>query len=99
MLKRSLLTLGLMAAFAATTFAAPVKAKVISVQDKTVVVKVDGAVAAWIKKGAQIKINQKFGGKITDVKDNTVTLTSPKADQLKADDAITFDKNAAVAGC
>lgn len=99
MIKRSLLTLGLMAALASTAFAAPVKAKVVSVQNQVVVLKVDGEVAAWIKKGAQIKINKKYGAKVTEVKDGTVTVSSPKAGELKADDAITFDKNAAVAGC
>jgi hypothetical protein len=99
MFKRSILTLGLMAAMTAVAFAAPVKAKVVSVTGKNVVVKVDGDVAAWIKKGLQVKIDKKYSGKITEVKDDMVTISTPKAEELKADEAVTFDKNTAAAGC
>jgi type 1 fimbria pilin len=99
MFKRTALTLGLMAALASAAFAAPVKAKVVSVTGKNIVLKVDGEVAAWIKKGIQVKLNKKFAGKITEVKDDTVTVSSPKAEELKADEAVTFDKNTAAAGC
>jgi hypothetical protein len=99
MFKRSAVILGLMAALATAAFAGPVKAKVVSVKDKLIVVKVEGEMAAWIKKGIQVKLNKKFGGKVMEVKDGTVTISSPKADELKADEAITFDKNTAAAGC
>ena len=99
MFKRSAITLGLMAALATIAFAAPVKAKVVSVKEKIIVVKVEGEPAAWIKKGIQVKLNKKYSGKVTEVKDGTVTISSPKAGELKADEAITFDKNTAAAGC
>jgi len=99
MFKRSILTLSLMATLATMAVAAPVKAKVVSINDKLVVLKVEGTPAAWVKKGLQIKVNKKYSGKITEVKDDTVTISTPKAGELKADEAVTFDKNTAAAGC
>ena len=99
MFKRSALAIALMASLATVAFAAPVKATVVSVKDKIITLKISGEVAAWVKKGIQVKVNKKFTGKITEVKDETVTISSPKADELKADEAITFDKNTAAAGC
>lgn len=96
MFKRSAL-LVVLAATAA--FAAPVKGKVESVKDRAIVVKTEGALGPWVKKGIQVKINQKLNGKITAVEGATVTLSSPKAGELKAGEEITFDKSLAAAGC
>lgn len=98
MFKRIVPALILMAASTAM-FAAPVKAKVTSIKDKSVVVKVDGEAASWMKKGQAIRINGKLNGKIEAVEGATVTLKSPKAAELKEGDAITFDKSLAAAGC
>jgi hypothetical protein len=46
-----------------------------------------------------VKINNKFSGKITEVSGAEVTLSSPKAGELKEGQAITIDKSAAAAGC
>jgi RNase P/RNase MRP subunit p29 len=96
MFKRSALLAVLVATAA---FAAPAKGKVMSVKERTVVVKTEGALAPWVKKGIQVKINHKLNGKITAVDGATVTLSSPKADELKAGEEITFDKSLAAAGC
>lgn len=98
MLRRFPLALVLLAS-AAMAFAAPVKGKVASVKDKTIVVKFEGAAAPWMKKGQAVRINQKVNGKISAVEAGEVTLTSPKAGELKAGDAVTFDKSLAAAGC
>jgi hypothetical protein len=99
MFKRSALTFGLMATLATVAFAAPVKGKVESVKDRAIVVKTEGALGPWVKKGIQVKINHKLNGKITAVEGAIVTLSSPKADELKAGEEITFDKSLAAAGC
>jgi preprotein translocase subunit YajC len=99
MFKRFALSAIFMAAGTTIAMAAPVKATVTSVQDKTIVVKVDGEKAAWFKKGTMIRINKKFNGKITDVTDDAATLSSPKAGELKAGEAITIDKSLATSGC
>lgn len=99
MIKRFALTAIFMAASATIAMAAPVKATVTSIKDKTIVLKVDGEKAAWIKKGTMVRINKKFNGKVTDVSDTAVTLSSPKASEVKAGEAITFDKSLAASGC
>lgn len=96
MFKRSALLIVLAATAA---FAAPVKGKVESVKDRTIVVKTEGALGPWAKKGIQVKINHKLNGKITAVEGATVTLSSPKAGELKAGEEISFDKSLAAAGC
>jgi ribosome maturation factor RimP len=83
----------------AVAFAAPAKGKIISVKDKAIVVKFDGEAPTWMKKGQAVRINQKLNGKIAGVEGAEVTLNSPKASELKAGEAITFDKSLAAAGC
>jgi hypothetical protein len=99
MLKRIAVALTLALAGASLAMAAAAKGTVVSSQDKTVVVKVEGAMAPWAKKGVQVQINHKFKGKIMEVKDATVTLSSPKAEEMKAGEEITFDKALAAVGC
>ena len=70
-----------------------------SLHVKAVVVKVDGVLAPWAKKGSMVKINNKYNGKITEVSGASVTLSSPKASELKEGQSITFDKSTAAAGC
>lgn len=99
MIRRYALTALFLAISATMAVATPVKAMVTSLQDKTIVLKIDGQKAAWIKKGAMVKINKKLSAKITEVTDTGVTVTSSQAGELKAGDAITFDKSLATSGC
>jgi hypothetical protein len=98
MLRNYSLALVLLAA-AATAIAAPVKGKITSIKDKAVVIKVEGEAAPWMKKGQAVRVNQKINGKISAVAGEEVTLTSPKASELKEGDAVTFDKSLASTGC
>ena len=99
MFKRIAVSLALALVGASFALAAAAKGTVVTIKDKTVVVKVDGALAPWAKKGSMVKINNKLSGKITEVSGAEVTFTSPKAGELKEGQAITFDKSAAAAGC
>jgi sorbitol-specific phosphotransferase system component IIA len=99
MFKRYAITLTLALVGASFALAAAAKGSVVTIKDKTVVVKLTGEKATWVKKGTMVKINNKFNGKVIEVTDGSVTLSSPKAGELKAGDAITFDKSAAAAGC
>lgn len=99
MFKRFATTFVILAAAASYALAAPAKGTVTSINNKTILVKVEGEKAPWIKKGATVKINKKINGKIAEVTDATVTITSSKAGELKVGEAITFDKSLAASGC
>ncbi len=99
MIKRIAVSLALALVGATFALAAAAKGTVVTINEKTVVVKVDGALAPWAKKGSMVRINSKFNGKITEVSGASLTLTSPKASELKEGQAITFDKSTAAAGC
>lgn len=99
MFKRIAVSFALALLGATFALAAAAKGTVVTIKEKTVVVKVEGALAPWTKKGSMVKINNKFNGKITDVSGASVTLSSPKAGELKEGEVITFDKSAAAAGC
>lgn len=99
MFKRIAVSVALALVGATFALAAAAKGTVVTIKDKTVLVKVEGAMAPWAKKGSMVKINNKLSGKITEVSGAEVTLSSPKAGELKEGQAITFDKSAAAAGC
>jgi len=99
MFKRIAMSLAVALMGATFALAAAAKGTVVTINDKTVVVKVDGALAPWTKKGSMVRINNKFNGKIIEVSGASVTLSSPKAGELKEGQAITFDKSTAAAGC
>jgi len=99
MFKRIAVSLAMALVGASFAMAAAAKGTVVTIKDKTVVVKVEGALAPWAKKGTMVKINNKFSGKITEVSGAEVTLSSPKAGELKEGASISFDKGAAAAGC
>jgi hypothetical protein len=86
---------------AASSFvvAAPTKATVTKVQGSTIVLKVNGKTADWIKKGVAISVNQKINGKVTEVTGAAVTVFSNRAGELKAGETISFDKDLADLGC
>lgn len=112
MFKRSL---ALFMLLASTAFGAPTQGKVVSVKGRIVVVEVQGTLAPWVKKGAQVKINQRLFGRVMAVgrasvtlsfpkrgelaKGATVTLASPKAKELKKGEKVTFDDSLDKGGC
>lgn len=95
------------ALMATIAFAGPATGKVLSVKGGIVVLELQGPLASWVKKGAQVKINQKLLGRITGVEGGsltlsfakvnplvegaTVTLVSPRATVLKRGEKVTFD--------
>jgi hypothetical protein len=86
---------------ATAAFAAPVKGKVASIDGKTVQITLEGEKADWVKKNAAVKIRG-GNGKIVDVTGTTtitVTITSPKAAELKVGDEVSFDKGRVMSGC
>ena len=99
MFKRFVLALVILAFAAGTAMAAPLTAKVATVDTKSVVVTLDADKApAWVKKGAAIKIKGLGAAKITEVSGKSVTISTSKASEVKVGDAISFDKAGSV-GC
>jgi hypothetical protein len=99
MFKRFILALVILAFAASTAMAAPLTAKVASVDAKSVVVTLDADKApAWVKKGAAIKIKGLGAAKITEVSGKSITISTPKASETKVGDEISFNKPGAV-GC
>ena len=80
MFKRFALALVILAFAAGTAMAAPLTAKVATVDTKSVVVTLDADKApAWVKKGAAIKIKGLGAAKITEVSGKSVTISTSKA--------------------
>jgi predicted secreted protein len=99
MMKRFAAVLGVLVLGASLALAAPVKAKVASIDGKKVQVELVGEKADWMKKGAPVKFKGGVG-RITDITDNKVTMNSKKADILKVGDEIELDKGpATLEGC
>jgi hypothetical protein len=99
MIKRLALALVVLAFTVGTALAAPLTAKVTTVDTKSIVVTLDAEKApAWVKKGAAIKIKGLGAAKITDVSGKEVTIATTKAADTKAGDSISFDK-AGTVGC
>ena len=97
MFKRIAIVIVLFALAAAPALAAPVAGKVASVAGTTVQITLEGELASWVKKGVAVKI--KGGpGKVVEVSGSTVTVTTTKASELKAGDAVSFDKRS-MSGC
>jgi hypothetical protein len=99
MFKRLALAFIILAFTAGSVLAAPLTAKVATVEAKSIVVTLDAEKApAWVKKGAAIKIVKLGAAKITEVSGKSVTISTSKASEVKAGDAISFDK-AGTVGC
>jgi len=84
--------------------AAPTTGKILSIDGNKVQIALgDGAKADWIKKNVPVKF--KVGnGKIVVVSEAgvtpvTITVTSPKAADMKVGDAVSFQKGTSMAGC
>ena len=83
--------------------AAPTTGKILSIDGNKVQIALDGAKADWIKKNVPVKF--KVGnGKIVVVSEAgitpvTITVTTPKAADMKVGDAVSFQKGTSMAGC
>lgn len=99
MVRRLTLVLALLSLGVTAALAAPIAGKVKSIAADTVVVKLTGEKADWLKKGVNVKI-QGGKGTVIAVGDSTVTIVTPKAKEMKADSTVTFEKaKAAMTGC
>jgi opacity protein-like surface antigen len=99
MIKRVLAVAAVLAFTATLAVAAPVKAKVVSIEGKKVQVELVDAKADWMKKGAPVKFKGGVG-RIRDIVEKAVTMNSKNADKLKVGDEIELDKGpATLEGC
>jgi|WetSurMetagenome_2_1015567.scaffolds.fasta_scaffold135339_2 hypothetical protein len=99
MIKRLALALIILAFTVGTALAAPLTAKIATVDTKSIVVTLDAEKApAWVKKGAAIKLKGLGAAKVTEVSGKSVTIATPKASETKVGDSISFDK-AGTVGC
>ena len=101
MLKRIASALILLAFAAVVAVAAPstVKGKIASIDGNKVQVTLAGEKADWMKKGAGVKLGE-LKGRITELTDTTLTLTSKKASELKVGQEVELAKGpAAMTGC
>jgi predicted secreted protein len=99
MIKHFLTAFAIVVLGAALALAAPVKGKIASIDGKKVQVELVGEKADWMKKGAAVKFKGGVG-RIVDIKDNTITMNSKKAAELKVGDEIELDKGPAMLeGC
>lgn len=106
MLKRMTLTLFVVVALvvAATVFAAPAtNGKILAVDTGSVRIAIDGEKPSWIKVGAPVKFKNGVG-KILEISAEGVTpvvviVKTKKASEMKAGEAISFEKGKSMAGC
>ena len=99
MFKKLTLAFLILAFTAGAALAAPLTAKVATVDTKSIQGTLDAEKApAWVKKGAAIKIKGLGAAKITEVAGKTVTISTSKASDTKVGEAISFDKAGSV-GC
>ena len=80
-----------------------VAGKITAVDDGKVTIALDAEKPAWIKKNAPVKFKDGVG-KVLEVSPDgvspvVVTVKTKKAAQMKVDEAITFQKGKAMAGC
>jgi len=99
MIKRVLAVLAVFTLGATLALAAPMKGKVTAIDGKKVQIELVGEKATWLKKGAPVKF-QGGVGRVSEIKDAVLTMTSKNAAKLKVGDAIELDKGPAdLAGC
>jgi len=106
MLKRMPLTLAVAVALvvASTALSAPpTKGKILSADAGAVRIAIDGEKPAWIVEGAPVKFKEGVG-KILEVSAEGVTpvvikVKTKKASEMKAGEAVSFEKGKAASGC
>jgi predicted secreted protein len=99
MIKRFVVAAAAVVLSASLALAAPVKAKVASIEGKKVQVELVGEKADWMKKGAPVKFKGGVG-RIIEITDTKVTMNSKNASKLTVGDEIELDKGpATLEGC
>jgi hypothetical protein len=106
MLKRMTISLFLVVTLVvtATLFAAPAtKGKILTVDTGSVRIAIDGEKPSWIKEGAPVKFKDGVG-KILEVSAEgvtpvVITVKTKKAPEMKAGEAISFEKGKSMSGC
>ena len=92
-----------LASAAAAAAPAMTNGKILSIDGNKVQIAIDGAKPDWIKKNAPVKF--KVGnGKVVEVSEAkvapvTITVTTPKAADMKVGETISFQKGTSMAGC
>ena len=106
MLKRMTITffVALALVVAATVFAAPAtNGKILAIDGTSVKIAIDGDKPSWIREGAPVKFKEGVG-KILEVSAEgvtpvVITVKTKKASEMKAGEAISFEKGKSMAGC
>ena len=106
MLKRLTITFFVAVALvaAATVLAAPAtNGKILSIDGTSVKIAIDGEKPSWIREGAPVKFKEGVG-KILEVSAEgvtpvVITVKTKKAPEMKAGEAISFEKGKSSAGC
>jgi hypothetical protein len=94
---------GLASAFAAQ--AANPTGKVVAVDGTKIQIVVQGDMAAWMKKGAVVKVSSEAGkvlenaAKVTEAAEKTLTVTTKEATAVKVGDTISLQKGKVMSGC
>jgi hypothetical protein len=89
---------------AATIFAAPAtNGKIVAIDGTSVKIAIDGATPSWVKVGAPVKFKEGVG-KILEISAEgvtpvVITVKTKKAPEMKAGEAISFEKGKSMAGC
>ena len=106
MLKRMIIALFVAVTLiaAATLFAAPAtNGKILAVDTGSVRIAIDGEKPSWIKVGAPVKFKDGVG-KILEISAEgvtpvVITVKTKKASEMKAGEAISFEKGKSMSGC
>ena len=90
---------------AAAAFAADAKTtgKVLSIEENTIKIEIQGDKPSWVKKNAPVKFEGTVG-KVLEVSAEgvtpvVITVKTKKAGSVKGGEAITFQKGTSTAGC
>ncbi|MCX6553254.1 MAG: hypothetical protein NTY02_19995 [Acidobacteria bacterium] len=81
----------------------PTTGKILKIEGNKVQIAIDGTKPDWVKKNAPVKF--KVGnGKIVEVSEAgvtpvTISVTTPKAGDMKVGDEVSFQKGTSMAGC
>ncbi len=106
MLKRMTITLFVAVALvaAATVFAAPAtNGKILAIDGTSVKIAIDGEKPSWIRVGAPVKFKDGVG-KVLEVSEEgvtpvVITVKTKKSPEMKAGEAVSFEKGKSTAGC
>jgi hypothetical protein len=94
---------GLASAIAAPPAAST--AKVVAVDGNKIQLAVQGEIAAWLKKGAVVKVANESGkvvenaAKVSEAAEKTLTLTTKEPAAVKVGDTLSLQKGRVMTGC